>query len=181
MTVSSRLNVVQLLEADHLELEDLFDRLESTAPEHRRTDFCHLAEALIRHEVAEEVVVFPALAASGVPGGLASANARRAEQAELEILLAETAATDLSTRSFAQLRFAVNRHSELEEFGAFSLLFAAVGSQTLIDLGSRYARAKSASPQGSHLRALHGTDERASAWRVHHYVHEVRVAVRSAA
>jgi hemerythrin superfamily protein len=170
MTASSNFTIVQLVEGDHQEVEELLMGFDTTPRADRAGYYCALVEELVQHEVAEEEVLYPALR-DEVPGGEAQANARMCEQAGGERLLSELESMDATSRQFedgfVQLRAVFRRHAELEEFGALSLLVAAVSIDRLVELGNAYVRAKSVA--ASYPGPVAG------------YVDRVRDAVRHAA
>ena len=71
-------DVVRLLEEDHQLVQSRFESLSAAPADGRAELFWKLTNDLVRHEVAEEVVVYPAI--RDVPGGDAIADARIAEQ-----------------------------------------------------------------------------------------------------
>jgi hypothetical protein len=183
MTVFTGFSVVQILEADHRDIEDLFDRFNTTPQTDRGDFFYDLADELIRHEVAEEEVVYPVLRRQ-VNGGDSEARVRIAEQAGSERLLSEMESMDMSSRRFEEslimLRSAVLRHVELEEYGAFTLLLGGETNETLVDLGAHYLQAKSAASG----IPVYGTADIPGYKRVVPvltYVEQVREVVRHAA
>jgi hemerythrin superfamily protein len=69
-------NIIAELTADHREVEGLFDRFEKIAPEDHawRRDFAdEFAAELVRHSVAEEQHLYPAVR-EHVPGGQSMAD-----------------------------------------------------------------------------------------------------------
>src|ERR1700722_9744123 len=87
LTTMSTTDVVELLLADHEEAKALLGRFDHIAPLERASYFCEVVTELVRHEVAEEHVVYPIIHRG--PGGVQEAKARIAEQAEAEELLAD--------------------------------------------------------------------------------------------
>lgn len=153
---SSGTDVIQLLEADHRQAEQLLARFDTTAAGERDSYFCEVVNELVRHEVAEEVVVYPALR-KDAPGGDAEADARIREQAEAERLLKEMESMDTQSAqfetTFAHLRDAVVSHAQAEENGVFPLLQQSEDDDARAELGQRYEKAKKASPTHPHPHA----------------------------
>ena len=155
-TTSSGTDVIQLLEVDHRQAEQLLARFDTTSPGERDSYFCEVVNDLVRHEVAEEVVVYPAIR-EDAPGGDAEADVRIREQSEAESLLKEMESMDAASAqfetSFGRLRDAVLSHAKAEESGAFRLLQQSEDADARIKLGQRYETAKRAAPAHPHLHA----------------------------
>ncbi len=155
-TVSSHTDVIELLEADHHQAEQLLGRYETTSAEGRAGYFCEVVHALVAHEVAEEMAVYPALR-NDVPGGDTEADARIAEQSEAESQLKKMESMDPASSefdtSFRNLRQAVLSHAHAEESGAFRLLAQSEDAETRAQLGQRYEKAKRAAPTHPHPHA----------------------------
>jgi hemerythrin superfamily protein len=153
---SSGTDVIQLLEADHRQAEQLLVRFDTTPASERDSYFCELVNELVRHEVAEEIVVYPAIR-KDAPGGDAEADARIAEQSEAEKLLKEMESMDANSAqfetSFGHLRDAVLSHAQAEENGAFRLLQQSENPEARATLGQRYETAKRAAPTHPHPHA----------------------------
>ena len=124
MTTMSTVDVVELLLADHRKAKSLLGRFESVAPTERSGYFCEVVTELVRHEVAEEQVVYPII--RHAPGGDQEADTRIAEEAKAEKLLADMEKLDISSSEFATrfitLRQAVLDHASSEEASTFPRL-----------------------------------------------------------
>lgn len=148
-------DVVALLEEDHQLVQQRLTALSSAPADGRGELFWKLTNDLVRHEVAEEVVVYPAL--RDVPGGDAVADARIAEQSEAEEKLAAMEKMDAASPEFARevatLKAAVLEHAKAEEETAFAMLLGAVAPDARIELGRRYVKAKDAAPTHPHPHA----------------------------
>jgi hemerythrin superfamily protein len=155
-TTRSDNDVIQLLEADHRQAEQLLARFDTLSIGQRDSYFCEVVNELVRHEVAEEIVVYPALR-KDAPGGQAEADARIHEQSEAESLLKEMESMDATSvqfeTSFRNLRDAVLSHATAEENGAFRLLERSEDADTRATLGQRYETAKRAAPTHPHPHA----------------------------
>lgn len=156
MTVTSPGKVVDLLQEDHEQVKALFGALMSVPPDGREDLFCHLVSELVRHEVAEEVVVYPAIR-SDAPDGSAEVKPRLREQSEAEEKLAKMEKLDPTTSEFAaelaELKSAVLAHAQAEEENIFPLLRALENDETLKEMGAKYERAKSSAPTHPHPHA----------------------------
>ncbi|HEY3941831.1 MAG TPA: hemerythrin domain-containing protein [Acidimicrobiales bacterium] len=152
-TEQTTLDIVQLLDRDHREAEALLSRFELTERSERGDYFWQVVHELVGHEVAEEIAVYPALRRHA-PGGEAIADARIAEQAQAEQLLAEmekldSASTDFAT-SFIRLRSEVLEHAKAEEATVFPALTSSESPDARAEQGERYLRAKASAPTHPH-------------------------------
>ncbi|MDA8289766.1 MAG: hemerythrin domain-containing protein [Actinomycetota bacterium] len=149
-------SIIELISADHEHVKEHFSELEEIPGAKLGDWFCELRELLVRHEVAEEVTLYPALR-SEVAGGDKIADARIAEQQAAESKLAELEKMDPQSPSFLaellQLRPAVLEHAKKEESDVLSRLQAALGPERLEDLGRAYALAMSSAPTHAHPHA----------------------------
>jgi hemerythrin superfamily protein len=156
MTTVQRNDIVQLLEADHRQAESLLTSFENVAANDREQYFSEVVHTLVAHEVAEEVVVYPAIR-SDVPNGDAEADARIEEESAAEKLLDSMEDMDTNDPEFAarfhELRSAVLKHAEAEERNVFPLLRTMEGADRRIELGDRYETAKSKAPTHPHPTA----------------------------
>jgi hemerythrin superfamily protein len=148
-------DLVRLLEEDHRLVETRLSEFDTAGPATRGELFWKLTNDLVRHEVAEEVVLYPAL--RKVPGGDQIADARIAEQSEAEELLAKMEKMDAESpefvRELAKLKAAVLEHAKAEEESAFAMVLGNVAPDQRIELGRRYAKAKEAAPTHPHPHA----------------------------
>lgn len=88
--------VVELLKSDHQRVEELLSRLDATPLSDLENYYCGLREELVRHEVAEELIVYPAFREL-VPGGDLIAESCIKEQSEAEEALAALEKEDSAT------------------------------------------------------------------------------------
>jgi hemerythrin superfamily protein len=147
--------IVSLIQEDHAALRRELDALEQATDAERPRRFADLTEHLVRHEVAEELVVYPAL--RRLPGGDRVADARIAEQAEAEQRLAELDRFRSDTAefhtTFTQLRGSVLDHAALEESDVIPLLSSALSEEEAGEMGRRYVSARSSAPTHPHPSA----------------------------
>lgn len=147
--------LISLLERDHQAVKVAFAELDQVGPEEWPSLFWKLTEMLARHEVAEELVVYPVL--RKVPGGESIADARIAEQSATEVELARMEKMDQRSiefaREMADLRAAVFEHAEKEELEAFPVVVQSSTADDLSALGDRYTKAKNAAPTHPHPAA----------------------------
>ncbi len=152
MTVTPTDDITALLEQDHEAIMERLLEFETADPDDRATLFSELTAALTRHEVAEEIVVYPAIRSQ--QGGAAMVEARRAEEAALEQLLAHIERLDASTEEFMgavrDLRKAVLSHAAHEEDQIFPMLLALGEGAYLSLLGQKFRGEKLAAPTHPH-------------------------------
>ena len=149
-------DILTLLRRDHEAAESLLQRFDSLGARDRDEYFCEVVHTLVGHEVAEEIVLYPAVRDDG-PEGERVAEARLAEQSQAEKLLANMEHDDTSTAAFVTnftaLRRAVLEHAKAEEATVFPLLESSTTSQDRQELGTRYAKAKDRAPTHPHPHA----------------------------
>lgn len=152
-----RSTVIDILTEDHREIEAMFAELESSeTSDDRRADLIdRVIIELVRHSVAEEEYLYPA-AREYLPGGRELAEREVGEHAEaertmkqLELARDEIHVSDL----LGQLISTIRQHVREEEKGLFPQLAEHVDERTLLDLGDRVAKAKSAAPTRPHPNA----------------------------
>jgi hemerythrin superfamily protein len=149
-------DIIGELLSDHQQVKQMLAALERAMPAKTGGLFWELTNELVRHEVAEEEIVYPEVR-KVVPDGERLADARIKEQSEAEELLAtmeKTGAEDKDFPTYLQkLQEAVLEHAGKEE----TLVFAPLGEALDIDrrnqLGSRYRKAKAAAPTHPHPNA----------------------------
>ena len=148
--------IIDHLTADHEQIKGLLSDVMFVKPENRSDVFCELVTELVQHEVAEEMVVYPAVRELSPDAG-ATVEARLGEQAEAEAMLAQMETLEPTSPEFtgalAELSTAVINHAEAEERGVFPLLRAAESPDALFELAERYEKAKRSAPTHPHPHA----------------------------
>jgi hypothetical protein len=155
-TTLSTIDIVERIEADHQAAKELLEHFENVGPESRSSYFHEVVTELVRHEVAEEHVVYP-LIRHRSPEGASEAEARIAEQSALVALLAQMEKLDPSSAEFSTdfltMRQSVLDHANLEEGHTLPLLAAIEDGESRVALGGRYEHAKSVAPKHPHPHA----------------------------
>lgn len=155
MNTQAPADLISLLEEDHQLVKQRFAEVERAGEETKAERFWKLTDQLVRHEVAEEVVVYPTL--RNVSGGDSIADARIEEQSEAEQKLAEIETLEPGSAEFTSelsaLEKAVLQHAEHEETEVFPLLSSSQTSESLVELGEKYTAAKSSAPNHPHPNA----------------------------
>jgi hypothetical protein len=142
-------DVVDLLLAQHAQIEELFRTVRSAEGDAKRVAFEDLVHLLAVHETAEEEIVHP-LAKTSIDAGPDVIEARLDEEREANKLLIEL--MEIGTESpefdaqFDVLRLAVLQHARREERWEFMQLRAAQPQQQLAALATAVRAAEAAAP-----------------------------------
>ncbi|MFI9643272.1 hemerythrin domain-containing protein [Micromonospora sp. NPDC051925] len=148
-------DVVDVLTADHHEVEAIFVELEARqgTAEHRRRLVDVLIAELVRHAVAEEMYVYPT-ARRALPDGDQIVEHEIAEHAAAERTLKELEPLDPSEARFepllSHLTKSIRHHLKEEEAELFPRLRAAVAREELVELADRMQAAKRHLPTRPH-------------------------------
>ncbi|MGP4029449.1 hemerythrin domain-containing protein [Actinomadura sp. 3N407] len=150
-------DVIQVLSHDHREVEEMFDELTAaTDPEERRRITDDVTIELVRHSIAEEIHLYPAVR-DLVPGGDELADKEIADHAEVERILKELEQADADHEGFMTL---VNRliddvsaHVREEEGDLFPRLAEHANADQLLELGDKVQSAKRIAPTRPHPSA----------------------------
>ncbi|TDC31607.1 hemerythrin domain-containing protein [Micromonospora sp. KC213] len=155
---STERDVVDVLTADHREVEAIFVELESRqgTPKRRRQLADVVIAELVRHSVAEEAYVYPA-ARKALPDGDRIAEHEISEHAEAERTMKELESLDPSDSRFdellAKLTRTIRHHVQDEESDLFPRLRAAVAREELVELAGKVTAAKKVAPTRPHPAA----------------------------
>lgn len=150
-------DVIEILTHDHREVEGMFDKLTAvTDPGERRQIADQITTELVRHSVAEEQYLYPAVR-ERVPHGDAIADKELSDHAEVEHLLKELEKSDPDSADFAaltgQLIRTVNAHVQDEEHALFPALAGHASPADLRRLGEQVQAAKDKAPTRPHPSA----------------------------
>ncbi|MFJ7906654.1 hemerythrin domain-containing protein [Kitasatospora sp. NPDC096204] len=151
-------NVIAELTTDHREVEELFDKVQALPPgdPRRRKVVDEFTIELVRHSVAEEQYLYPAVR-EHVPGGAALADKEISDHAAVERLLKELegmAVTDVRfDRLVDQVVSEVKQHAADEERNLFPALGDACSVAELDSLGDKVRTAKKLAPTRPHPSA----------------------------
>jgi hemerythrin-like domain-containing protein len=160
MTDGRPQDLVDVLVADHLVLEDLFVELErGGVTSERRRDLIDVTIAeLVRHANAEEQYLYPA-ARRYLADGDEVANRELAEHRAAERLMNDLMSTDVEHPEFdalvARLVDRIREHIRGEEELMLAPLRAACDPETLVALGTEVISAKMLGPTRPHPSAPH--------------------------
>ncbi|MFC5674623.1 hemerythrin domain-containing protein [Streptomyces incanus] len=151
-------NVIAELTTDHREVDALFTQLETqpVGDPRRRELADELTIELVRHSVAEEMHLYPAVR-EHVEGGDEIADKELTDHAEVEQHLKDLEGLDAQDPQFdhlvAKLKLEVSEHVRDEEDRLFPLLAAACTPETLDELGDKVRTAKKTAPTRPHPSA----------------------------
>lgn len=164
-------DVIEVLEHDHREVEEMFAELESLRgasseedQERRKTVTEQVTIELVRHSVAEEVIVYPPVADKVDSEEVDHAKEEHAEAEEtlkrLEKLDADDPAFD---DELATLMSEIRHHIEDEEGDMFAHMRKVMDAEELQRLGSRVEAFKKVAPTRPHPEVPHEALPRAAA------------------
>ncbi|MCU7826820.1 hemerythrin domain-containing protein [Kitasatospora sp. DSM 101779] len=149
-------DVIKELETDHREVEELFAQIVKSTGEHRKSLLDEVTIELVRHSVAEEAYLYPAVRAH-VSGGDAMADREVEDHAQVERLLKEIEGKDADDPALAHLAATlvddVTSHIRDEEQNLFPALRAACSQADLENLGNQVRRSKTTAPTRPHPNA----------------------------
>lgn len=149
-------DIIGKLLKDHQEVKAMFARIEKASPSQLGDMFWELTNELVRHEVAEEEIVYPEVR-KALPNGDSLADARIHEQSEAEKLLDEMEKEGADAQDFRahleKLQKEVLAHAASEEQLVFTPLGEKLDADRRAKLGDRYEKAKAAAPTHPHPKA----------------------------
>ncbi|MEU6307681.1 hemerythrin domain-containing protein [Streptomyces chartreusis] len=151
-------NVIDELMTDHREVEELFGRIEGLMPgsADRKLYADQVTMELVRHSVAEEAYLYPAVRRH-VAGGDAIADREIEDHSTAERIMKDLERCDAGDPEFdrliGMLMSEVRSHIADEEQNLFPQLRAACPSDALDDLGDKVRQAKKVAPTRPHPAA----------------------------
>lgn len=152
-------DVIAILVTDHREVEQLFSELElltGDIGEKGKTLAEQVVIELVRHSIAEEAYLYPAVR-EHVPGGDQLADEEIAEHAEAEQTMKRLERLEPGDTDFwptvRLLRGQIRHHMQEEESDLFPRLRQACTEEQLRELGAKVERAKKIAPTRPHPSA----------------------------
>ncbi|MEO3887235.1 hemerythrin domain-containing protein [Nonomuraea sp. B5E05] len=146
-------DVIDLLQAQHGMIRDLFDEVEQAPAGGRGEAFSRLVRMLAVHETAEEEIVHP-YARRAIDGGDAVVDDRLAEENEAKEMLSrmDEAGPDAPDfmQNLAMLRAAVEAHARSEERYEFLQLLAHTSSAERRSMAAGVKAAEAMAPTHPH-------------------------------
>ena len=150
-------DVVDVLTTDHREVRELIGQIRSTPDPARRRDLADTVIAeLVRHSVAEEMWVYPAMR-DHVPNGAEAVEHDTSEHKELERTMKELEGVDAGEPRFmellGQLEVVLDDHIRDEEGQQFPQLRAHLPREQLVELAGKVETSKKLAPTRPHPAA----------------------------
>ncbi|MCW2505863.1 MAG: hemerythrin cation binding protein [Actinomycetia bacterium] len=150
-------DVVDVLTTDHREVTELIGQIRATTDPERRREFTDIAiSELVRHSVAEEMYVYPAMKKHLADGEKAVAHDIEEHQ-QLERIMKELEAADSAGPGFVvligELESVLRDHVLDEESEQFPELRAAVPHDELVEIAEKVEKAKKLAPTRPHPNA----------------------------
>lgn len=152
-------DVVDILTTDHQEMVSLIAQIESTSDPGQRRDLADTVIAeVMRHAVAEEMFVYPAVE-EHVPNGTKEVEHDKNEHDEIVRLMKQVEDVDAADPEFMELirelEAKLRHHAKDEESEQFPQLRAHIPAEKLVDLGEKVENAKKLAPTRPHPHAPH--------------------------
>jgi hemerythrin superfamily protein len=150
-------DVVDILTTDHHEVLDLLQQIKITTDAEERRDLADtVISELVRHSVAEEMYVYPAMK-KYLPEGDEAVDHDVEEHKELEQTMKKLESVDAQSGEFAQLlgelEDILRDHVSDEENEQFPELRVQVPREELIEIGGKVENAKKLAPTRPHPSA----------------------------
>jgi hemerythrin-like domain-containing protein len=152
-------DVIAILTTDHREMIELIGQIESTGDANRRRDLADTVIAeIMRHAVAEEMYVYPAIEAH-LPNGPEKVRQDKLEHQVIVELMKQIERTDANDPAFMDLirrwESQLREHIEDEEGDQFPRLRAHIPREKLVEMGRQVETAKKLAPTRPHPSAPH--------------------------
>jgi hemerythrin superfamily protein len=151
-------DVVDILTTDHHEVLELLGRIPGADPAQRRDMTDTIIAELMRHSVAEEMHVYPAMK-DHLPDGESRVQHDIEEHQELVEVMKELEDVDSADPRFLQtlgrLETVLRDHVTDEESDQFPLLRTHLTREQLVEIGAKVEAAKKAAPTRPHPSAPH--------------------------
>ncbi|TCC45761.1 hemerythrin domain-containing protein [Kribbella capetownensis] len=151
------IDVIDVLTADHREVQELANQISATASTDERRELTdQLIAELVRHSVAEEMYVYPAMR-DHLPDGEKAVEHDTEEHKELETLMKQLEGADAATTAFEDtlrnLQEVLVDHVQDEETEQFPQLRTSIPAAKLIELKEKVETAKRLAPTRPHPAA----------------------------
>jgi hemerythrin superfamily protein len=152
-------DVINILTTDHKEMIALLGQIEHTSDAGQRRDLADTVIAeVMRHAVAEEMYVYPAIE-EHMRNGAEEVEHDKQEHQEIVQVMKQMEDVDASDPSFMelvrQLEAHLRHHVNEEESNQFPQLRAHIPAEKLIDMGQKVQSAKQLAPTRPHPSAPH--------------------------
>jgi hemerythrin superfamily protein len=156
---AGNVDVVDILTSDHRDMIALIGQIKGTPDEGQRRDLADtLIAEVMRHAVAEEMYVYPAIE-DHVPDGSDEVEHDKKEHEEIVKLMKRLEKVEASEPAFMELvnelEAQLSHHANDEESEQFPKLRLHIPREKLIDIGEKVERAKKLAPTRPHPSAPH--------------------------
>jgi hemerythrin superfamily protein len=150
-------DVIDVLTTDHAEFGELLELITITVDSKRRRELAdQLIGELVRHSVAEEMYVYPAMR-DHLPDGDEAVEHDTQEHKELEKLMKQLEGADAAGAEFMEIvgkiREVLDDHVSDEEDEQFPKLRAHIPAEKLVELKGKVETAKKLAPTRPHPMA----------------------------
>ncbi|EMF23994.1 hemerythrin domain-containing protein [Streptomyces pseudogriseolus] len=151
-------DVIAELTTDHREVEELFGKIEAlpSGDEQRKKYADQAVIELVRHSIAEEAYLYPAVR-EFLPNGDGIADKELEDHAEAERTMKDLEAVDAGDPEFdrliGELMAEIRSHVRDEEDNLFAQLRSAASEDELMKLGDKVRQAKKTAPTRPHPSA----------------------------
>ena len=158
-SAGTNVDVVDILTSDHKDMVALIGQIKSTQDGTARRDLADtLIAEVMRHAVAEEMYVYPAIE-DHVPNGKEEVEHDKKEHDDIVKLMKRLEKVDSSDREFmelvGELEGQLTHHANDEESEQFPKLRLHIPREKLVDLGQKVEKAKKLAPTRPHPSAPH--------------------------
>lgn len=158
-SAGTNVDVVDILTSDHQEMIALIRQIHSTPDGSQRRDLADtLIAEIMRHAVAEEMYVYPAIE-DHVPNGKEEVEHDKKEHHEIVKLMKRLEKVEPSDQTFMELvqelESQLTHHAGDEEADQFPKLRLHIPREKLVDLGQKVEKAKKLAPTRPHPSAPH--------------------------
>jgi hemerythrin-like domain-containing protein len=157
-TSNAERDVVDILTTDHQEVLELVGRIPTANPQERRDMADTVIAELMRHSVAEEMFVYPAMR-EHLPDGEQAVQHDTDEHQQLVEVMKRLEGLDSAEPEFLQalseLEAVLRDHVSDEETEQFPQLRSAIPHEQLVSIGKKVELAKKAAPTRPHPSAPH--------------------------
>lgn len=152
-------DVTLVLTADHREMLELLAQIHETTDAEKRRDLADAATAeVMRHSVAEEMFVYPAME-EHLPNGTEEVEHDKQEHDEIVQVMKKLEGADASGQEFLdlvrKLEDLLDHHAHDEEDDQFPKLRTHLTQEQLNELGEKVETAKKMAPTRPHPSAPH--------------------------
>lgn len=158
-SAGTNVDVVDILTSDHQEMIALIGQIKGASGESQRRDLADtLIAEVMRHAVAEEMYVYPAIE-DHVPDGHDEVEHDKKEHADIVKLMKRLEKAEPSEPDFMELvnelEAQLSHHAKDEETEQFPKLRQHIPREKLVDIGVKVEHAKKLAPTRPHPSAPH--------------------------